>query len=121
MIGDVRISSQVYIGHGAILRGDYGTIVIGEQSAVEEGAIIHINPGVTCELERRVTIGAGAIVAEGAVVSNGKQIPAGIIVAGSPAHEIGKVTERHQKFWDYGKDLYVDLAKRYPAGLQRLE
>jgi carbonic anhydrase/acetyltransferase-like protein (isoleucine patch superfamily) len=150
VIGDVRISSQVYIGHGAILRGDYGTIVIGEQSAVEEGAIIHINPGVTCELERRVTIGhgamihcphiaagavvgigailsfgvsigAGAIVAEGAVVPNGKQIPAGVIVAGNPAHEIGKVTERHQKFWNYGKDLYVDLAKRYPVGLRRLE
>lgn len=150
VIGDVRISSQVYIGHGAILRGDYGTILIGEQSAVEEGAIIHINPGVTCELERRVTIGhgakihcphiaeaavvgigailsfgvsigAGAIVAEGAVVPNGKQIPAAIIVAGNPAREIGPVTERHRQFWDYGKDLYVDLAKRYPAGLRRLE
>ena len=150
VIGDVRISSQVYIGHGAILRGDYGTIIIGEQSAVEEGAIIHINPGVTCELERRVTIGhgamihcphiaagavvgigailsfgvgigAGAIVAEGSVVPNGKQIPAGVIVAGNPAREIGKVTDRHRKFWNYGKDLYVDLAQRYPSGLRRLQ
>ena len=43
IIGDVHIAPQVYVGHGSILRGDYGTIIIGEQSAIEEGAIIHIN------------------------------------------------------------------------------
>ena len=48
IIGDVRLADGVYIGHGAILRGDYGTIDIGPQSAVEEGAILHINPGGCC-------------------------------------------------------------------------
>ncbi|MBN2332068.1 MAG: gamma carbonic anhydrase family protein [Deltaproteobacteria bacterium] len=149
VIGDVRIAPQVYIGHGVILRADYGTIVVEEQTAVEEGAIIHINPGATCLLERRVTIGhgakihcpfigtgavigigailsfqvtvqAGAIVAEGAVVPNGKTIPAHTIVAGNPARVLGPVEERHRTFWEYGKDLYVDLAKRYPGGLRRL-
>ena len=150
IIGDVRLADGVYIGHGAILRGDYGTIDIGPQSAVEEGAILHINPGGCCRLGQRVTVGHGAklhclevadsavigigailsfnvkigewsIVAEGAVVPNGKIIPSGVVVAGNPAREIGKVEERHKKFWNYGKDLYVDLAARYPQGCKRLD
>ena len=150
LIGDVRIADQVYIGHGVILRGDYGTIDIGSQSAVEEGAIIHINPDSVCRLGPRVTIGHGAkihcpvidshavigigailsfnvhvgewsIVAEGSVVPNNKTIPPGMIVAGNPAREIGPVAKRHRDFWQYGKDLYVDLARRYRAGCRRLD
>ena len=150
VIGDVRIGPQVYVGHGVILRGDYGTIEVGPQSAVEEGAIVHINPGATCSMVSRVTIGHGAlvhcpyigpeavigigavlsfnvrvgaraIVAEGAVVPNGREIPPEVIVAGNPAREIGPVEKRHRDFWTYGKDLYVDLARRYPTGLQRLD
>ncbi|MBN2232521.1 MAG: gamma carbonic anhydrase family protein [Deltaproteobacteria bacterium] len=149
VIGDVRIGPRVYVGHGAILRGDYGTIIVGAESAIEEGAVMHINPGTECRLETRVTVGHGAklhcpfigsgavigigailsfnvrvgswaIVAEGAVVPNGKEIPPEVIVAGNPARQIGEVTERHREFWNYGKDIYVDLARRYPAGLERL-
>lgn len=150
IIGDVRLAENVYVGHGAILRGDYGTIDIGPQSAIEEGAILHINPGCCCRLGSRVTVGHGAklhcleiadsavigigailsfnvkigewsIVAEGAVVPNGKIIPPGVVVAGNPAKEISKVNEVHKKFWNYGKDLYVDLAARYPQGCKRLD
>ncbi|MCD6534861.1 MAG: gamma carbonic anhydrase family protein [Deltaproteobacteria bacterium] len=150
IIGDVRLAENVYVGHGAILRGDYGIIDIGPQSAVEEGAILHINPGCCSCLGRRVTVGHGAklhcleiadsavigigailsfnvkigewsIVAEGAVVPNGKIIPPGVVVAGNPAKEISKVNEQHKKFWNYGKDLYVDLAARYPQGCKRLD
>ncbi len=149
IIGDVRLAENVYIGHGAILRGDYGTIDISPQTAVEEGAVLHINPGAVCKIGRRVTIGHGAklhcleiadaavigigailsfnvkvggwsIVAEGAVVPNGRKIPPGVIVAGNPAAEIGKVGDRHRRFWNYGKDLYVDLAARYPEGCKRI-
>lgn len=150
IIGDVRLAEDVYIGHGAILRGDYGTIDIACQSAVEEGAILHINPGAVCRLGERVTVGHGAklhclevaagavvgigailsfnvrvgewsIIAEGAVVPNGRVIPAGVIVAGNPAREIAKVDKRHREFWNYGKDLYVDLAARYPTGCRRID
>jgi carbonic anhydrase/acetyltransferase-like protein (isoleucine patch superfamily) len=149
VIGDVRLASRVYVGPGAILRADYGTIVVDEESAIEEGAILHINPGATCHLERRVTVGhgakvhcprigaeavigmgaivsfgvevgTGAIVAEGAVVPNGKIVPEGTIVAGNPALPVGQVSEKHRDFWKWGKDLYVDLTRRYPHGLRRL-
>lgn len=149
VVGDVRIAGRVYVGHGAILRADYGTIVVDEESAIEEGAIVHINPGATCHLERRVTVGhgakihcprigeeavigigailsfgvevgRGAIVAEGAVVPNGTVVPEDTVVAGNPARPKGPVSAEHRAFWTYGKDLYVDLARRYPAGLRRI-
>ncbi len=44
LIGDVRVGKNCYIGFGAILRGDYGTIFIGDESAIEEGVTIHARP-----------------------------------------------------------------------------
>jgi carbonic anhydrase/acetyltransferase-like protein (isoleucine patch superfamily) len=41
IIGDVRIGKNCYVGWGAILRGDYGTIIIGDETAIEEGVIGH--------------------------------------------------------------------------------
>ncbi len=62
VIGDVEIQDNCYIGHGAIIRGDYGTIHIGRGTAVEEGAILHIRPDGLLELEDHVTVGHGAII-----------------------------------------------------------
>ncbi len=150
VIGDVVIGDGCYIGHGAILRGDYGSIKIGDGTAVEENAVAHIRPDGLLEFEERVTIGHGAlihgklikahavigigavlgfdvvvgrhsIVAEGCVVPSGKVIPDEKIVAGSPYRIIGDIREKHRKFWAYGKQLYVDLAREYPQKLKRLE
>ena len=62
VIGDVVIEENCYIGHGAIIRGDYGTIHIGPGTAVEESAILHIRPDGLLELEDHVTVGHGAII-----------------------------------------------------------
>ena len=67
VIGDVVIGSNCYIGHGAILRADYGRIEIGDGTAIEEGVVVHAPPGDTNRIGRRVTIGHGAVV-------HGKQI-----------------------------------------------
>jgi len=57
VIGEVVIGKDCYIGHGAILRGDYGRIEIGGGTAVEEGAIVHAPPQEINSIGRRVTIG----------------------------------------------------------------
>jgi carbonic anhydrase/acetyltransferase-like protein (isoleucine patch superfamily) len=62
IIGDVKIGNNCYIGHGVILRGDYGTIVIGDESAVEEGVVIHAPPQECCSVGHSVVIGHGAII-----------------------------------------------------------
>lgn len=142
VIGDVIIGDRCYIGHGAIVRGDYGRIVIGEGTAVEEGVIIHAPPGDTQTIGRRVTLGHGAIlhgrsigdlavvgmgavasifsqvgersiVAEGSVVKLNQQIPEKVVAAGNPARVVRAVTDQDEELWAFGKQLYIDLAAKY--------
>ncbi|MDL2286013.1 gamma carbonic anhydrase family protein [Desulfococcaceae bacterium OttesenSCG-928-F15] len=142
VIGNVVIGDNCYIGHGAILRGDYGRIEIGSGTAVEEGVIIHAPPDHTSRIGKRVTLGhgaivhgksigdgavigmgtilsilsevqEGAIVGEGAVVPWGQVIPAKMVAVGNPAKVIREVSDQDTKRWDWGKQLYIDLARRY--------
>lgn len=142
VIGDVSIGDNCYIGHGAILRGDYGRIEIGSGTAVEEGVVMHAPPGEISKVGEKVTFGHGAIVhskeignmavigmgavvsirakigswsivAEGSVVKMQQEIPENVVVAGSPAKVVRGVEERDKEFWTNGKQIYIDLAAKY--------
>jgi carbonic anhydrase/acetyltransferase-like protein (isoleucine patch superfamily) len=142
VIGDVVIGSNCYIGHGAILRGDYGRIEVGDGTAVEEGVIVHAPPGDINQIGKRVTIGhnavahgkkignqsvigmgailsiwseigESAIVAEGSVIKMKQIIPPKVVVAGNPAHIVREISSKDEEFWNWGKQLYIDLAKKY--------
>lgn len=150
VIGNVVIGEDCYIGHGAVLRGDYGDIRIGDGSAIEENATLHIRPGGTLDIGKAVTVGHGAIlhcnkigdnavigmgavvsfdvevgewtiVAEGCVVPAGGEAPAGKIMVGVPAQVAGDVQPRHKEFWTYGKQLYQNLAHLYPGRYERID
>ena len=149
VIGRVRIGAECYIGHGAILRGDYGSIEIGAQTAVEEGVIIHARPDDVTTIGDRVTlghgamvhnatiedgavigmratisdfsvVGAGAIVGEMGLVKQHQKIPPGTIAVGVPVRVVGKVSEKNRDMTVWAKELYVDLARRYPSGLKEI-
>lgn len=142
VIGDVRIGDNCYIGHGAILRGDYGTIIIGDGTAVEEGAVLHAPPEHINRIGLKVTIGHGAIlhgdeigdyavigmgavcslrskvgkkaiVAEGCVIRFHQEVPDSVVIAGNPSKIMRDVSEKDETLWSWGKQLYIDLAKKY--------
>lgn len=151
LIGDVRIGNNCYVGHGAILRGDYGTIEIGSGTAVEEGVVMHAPPGEVCRVGKKVTIGHGAvihssvigdlavigmgsvlsifaevgegtIIAEGSTVKMEQKVASGMVVRGNPAEPVRKATEKDRTFWECGKQLYIDLAQEYiKDGMQRID
>ena len=133
VIGDVRIGDHCYIGHGAILRGDYGVIEIGNGTAVEEGVIIHAPPQDCCSIGNGVTIGHGAIIhakligdrvgiGMGAIVKQGQKIPESILVAGNPAKKIRDVSQREKDFRDRATKIYRDLAHKYcELGMEKIE
>ncbi|MFH1809387.1 MAG: gamma carbonic anhydrase family protein [Pseudomonadota bacterium] len=145
VIGDVHIGARCYIGHGAILRGDYGSIAIGDETAVEEGVLIHARPDDWTRIGKRVTlghgamihnatiqdgavigmravisdfseVGEGALVGEMSLVKNRQKIPPRTVAVGAPARIIGEITAHHHDMTHWAKDLYVDLAARYLGG-----
>lgn len=144
IIGDVRIDQNAYIGHGAILRGDYGTIIIGKGTAIEEGVIVHARPDDKTVFGEYVTVGHGAmihnatignhavigmratisdystvgswtIIGEMTLVKNSQQIPDEVVAVGIPAKIVGQVNEKHKMLWNYGKQLYIEMGQRYNA------
>jgi carbonic anhydrase/acetyltransferase-like protein (isoleucine patch superfamily) len=148
VIGDVTLGEKVYVGPGARLRGDYGTITVGDRSSIEDNCVIHARPGERTTVGEHVTIGHGAIlhnctvrdgavvgmgsivsdyavvgeravVAEGAVVKNKFEVPPRSIAVGVPAKVIGTIDEAYEQTWTRFKDIYVSLAsERYPRGLR---
>jgi len=150
VIGKVIIGDNCYIGHGARLRGDYGTIDIGDFSIVEDNCVMHARPDDICKIGKHVTIGHGAVVhnatlhdwvmigmgaivadfavvgewgvvGEGAVVRNKQEIPAGKVAVGVPAKVIADVRDDYKELWTGYKGLYAKLAKRNMVGLKRVD
>jgi phenylacetic acid degradation protein/carnitine operon protein CaiE len=62
VIGNVIVGKHVYIGPGAVIRGDWGAIIIEDGCNIQENCIIHMFPGVTVILKKGAHIGHGAVV-----------------------------------------------------------
>ena len=113
IMGDVRLACGVNVWPNATIRGDIAPVIIGENSNVQDGAVLHVNHnlpaiigrGVTighnatvhgCTIEDNVLIGMGAVILDGvvvgensiigagAVVSPGTKVPPGSLVVGVP-------------------------------------
>jgi len=150
VIGDVRIGQRCWIGPGARLRADYGTIIVGDGSSIEDNCVLHARPGEVTTVGQDVTIGHGSVihtasiddcavigmsavvsdgakvgrwsvVGEGAVVTQRQEIPPGRIAVGIPAKLLEKpVDDGYKRTWTNFKETYADLAGRYPSGLQEI-
>jgi carbonic anhydrase/acetyltransferase-like protein (isoleucine patch superfamily) len=150
VIGDVTIGKQCYVGPGAKIRGDYGKIVIGNKTSIEENCVLHARPNEICRVGDMVTVGHGSIlhnctvrdyavigmgaivsdyavvgvwsvVGEGCVVKNNQVIEDQKIVVGVPAKVVGEVSEEYKKLWTNYKNIYVKLAKKYPKKLETVK
>ena len=150
IIGDVTIGEECYIGPGASIRGDYGTVVIGDSTAVEDNVVIHARPGEMCTIGNSVTLGHGcvvhnavihdhaiigmgavvsdyaeigewAVVAEGAVVKNSQKIPPRALAYGVPAAiREGHIGNEYMKKWSEYKEIYARLCEKYKSVLEEI-
>jgi carbonic anhydrase/acetyltransferase-like protein (isoleucine patch superfamily) len=147
VIGDATVHARASIWPTTVLRADMGRIVIGEDTSVQDGTIVHLTEGwsetivgarVTvghrvilhgCTvgddcligmgsiLLDNVKVGAGSLVAAGSLVPVGMEIPPGSFVRGSPAVVAGPVKEHHKAMIEGGWRTYTEYAKRYRAQL----
>lgn len=148
VIGDVTIGAGSTVWPGAVLRGDYGTIVVGEKTSIQDGTVVHATrdkptligsrcvvghlahlEGCTVEDDSLVGSGSivlhdaivrsGALVGAGAVVSNGTEVPSRAMALGIPARM--RLDAVPDGTFTEAVEQYAMNGVRFKADLRRLD
>ena len=142
VVGDVTLEEDTSIWFCAVLRGDTDQIRIGRGSNIQDGAVLHADPGSPCVIGAGVTVGHRAIVhgaqvgdnvvvgmgsiilnravigensiiAAGAIVTEDTVVPAGSLVMGVPAKVRRQLSEEEIARNRWAAEHYVANARRY--------
>jgi carbonic anhydrase/acetyltransferase-like protein (isoleucine patch superfamily) len=145
VIGRVELGDDVSVWPTAVIRGDVERIVIGARSNVQDGAVIHADPGkptivgedvvighravvhgtvleegvlvgMGAILLNGVHVGRGSIIAAGAVVTEGTQVPPGSLVVGVPGKVVRALSEAQQATITDNAARYVALKELHRSG-----
>ena len=145
VIGDVTLGARVSVWPTAVIRGDTAAIVIGEDSNVQDGTIVHVDHGVPCTIGARVgighraivhgatvehdsligmgaillnhvVVGTGSIVGAGAVCTEGMVIPPNSLVLGVPGRVVRQTTDAERARIAKTVQSYLDLQAEHRAG-----
>jgi carbonic anhydrase/acetyltransferase-like protein (isoleucine patch superfamily) len=149
VIGRVTLRAGASVWFSCVLRGDVEAIEIGEGSNIQDGTVIHADPGFPVHVGASVTvghnamlhgcqvgdgsligigavvlngarIGRGCLVGAGALVTEGTEIPDGSLVLGSPAKVKKTLSPEQQLALAHNADHYVGNAKRFSEELEAL-
>jgi len=150
LIGDVIVGKDCYIGPNAVLRGDFGRIIMHQGSNVQDTCVVHSFPNKDCVIEQDGHIGHGAIlhgchigrnalvgmnavimddaiigadslVGATAFVKSAFQCPPRSLLAGSPATIKRQLSDQEVAWKSNGTLEYQNLSKRCHASLQLVE
>tara|TARA_B000000441_G_scaffold42172_1_gene27697 strand:- start:1642 stop:2157 length:516 start_codon:yes stop_codon:yes gene_type:complete len=142
VIGNVKLLKDASVWFNAVLRGDIELITVGQGSNVQDGAIIHTDPGFPCTIGKNVTvghlamlhgceigdgslIGIGSVILNGAkigknciigskaLVTEGMEIPDGAMVLGIPGKVKKILNEEEQSVVSLGAEHYIQNYKKY--------
>ncbi|MGH3762224.1 gamma carbonic anhydrase family protein [Actinophytocola sp.] len=145
LVGDVTVEADASVWYGAVLRADFGAIVVRAGANVQDNSVIHVGDG-TCEVGPGATvghlcmvhhctigaqavigngatvldgavIGARALVAAGSTVTPGSSVPPETVAFGSPATRFAPLLGDAKAWVDGNPKIYQDLARRHRAGI----
>jgi carbonic anhydrase/acetyltransferase-like protein (isoleucine patch superfamily) len=148
LIGDVTVEAGASIWFGAVLRADFGSIIVRRGANVQDNVVIHVDADYPTDIGESVTVGHGAViegcriergavigmnaviligavvgeeamVAAGAVVGEGAQVPARHLAAGVPAVVKKELSGRSLEWVRMAAPDYQKLAARYRDELGR--
>jgi carbonic anhydrase/acetyltransferase-like protein (isoleucine patch superfamily) len=139
VIGDVRIGADSTIWPGAVLRGDYGTIIIGERTSIQDGSVIHATDEFStvvgddcvighlvhlegCTIHDRTLVGSGSVVLHEAEVHSGATVGAGAVVRNKmvvPANAMALGVPAVMKLDSCNEDVAVAAAALYASNGRR--
>lgn len=143
--GDVEIKKGASVWFNAVIRGDEGKVIIGENTNIQDNAVIHSDLGAVVEIGDNVTIGHGAVirscrignhvsigmnatimshseigdhcvVGANALVPYRKKFPERSLITGLPARAVRRVEGDLIKANEIAVDIYLDLIKQYKSG-----
>ena len=149
IIGKVVLEENASVWFGATIRGDNETITVGTGSNVQEGAVLHTDPGFPLTIAENVTIGHQAmlhgctigegsligiqavvlngavigrncLVGAGAVVTEGKVFPDNSLILGAPAKAVRELTEADIAGLKRNADVYAERREYFKAQLVRI-
>lgn len=150
VIGSVKLMEKSSIWFNVVIRGDNELITIGPESNIQDGSVLHTDPGIPLTIGRGVTvghkamlhgcqigdyslIGINAVVLNGAkigkhcligantLIPEGMEIPDGSMVIGSPGKVRRELNDSQKKMLEFSAAHYVKNAERYLADLQQVE
>jgi carbonic anhydrase/acetyltransferase-like protein (isoleucine patch superfamily) len=150
VIGDVTLHENSSVWFCCVLRGDADRIEVGAGSNIQDGTVIHADPGFPMVVGASVTVGhnamlhgctigdgslvginavvlngarvgKGCLIGANALVTEGMEIPDGSLVLGSPAKIRGQLSEEQQLALMHNADHYVGNARRFCTELKELE
>ena len=142
VLGDVTLGRGVNIWYGAVLRADEGALILGENSNVQDNAVLHTGPGLDVTVGRGTSVGHGAVVhgctvgdgcligmhatilngavigdgcliAAGALVPENMQVPAGSLVIGVPGKVVRPVSAAQAAAIKANEEEYLELARAH--------
>lgn len=149
VIGRATLSANTSIWPGAVIRADNEPIVIGQGSNIQEGAVLHVDPGCPLTIGQGVTVGHQAmlhgctvhdgaligiqavvlnkavigkncLVGAGAVVTEGKSFPERSLILGAPAKVVRTLSDEEVANLQKSARDYAERASHYKTGLQAL-
>ena len=138
VIGRVHLGARASVWPRAVIRGDTDLITVGDESNVQDGAVVHADTGVPCTVGCRVTIGhlacihgctiedevlvgigaivlngahigTGSLIGAGALVAEGVRIPPGSMVLGIPGRVVRETTADERRSLVASAAHYVEL------------
>ena len=147
LVGDVRVEAEASVWYGAVLRADFGTIIVRRGANVQDGSVLHggadpvteVGEGATvghlCVVHGAVigaealvgngatvldgvVVGPRALVAAGATVPPGTIVPAGTLAAGVPARILGEISGGAKQWVETNPEVYRELARRHAASVR---
>jgi carbonic anhydrase/acetyltransferase-like protein (isoleucine patch superfamily) len=150
LIGSVVLHPRTSVWPGAVIRADNDVIEIGDGSNIQEGAVLHTDPGLKLTIGREVTVGHQAmlhgctiedgaligiqavvlnravigkesLVGAGAIVTEGKQFPPRSLILGAPAKVVRTLSDDDVASIRAGTYTYIERAARYKKDLVPLK
>ncbi len=148
LVGDITLENNVSVWFQVVIRAENDRIHIGEGCNIQDGSVLHVDPGYPLTLARNVSIGhkvmlhgcsigegtlvginsvimngarigRGSLIGANTLISEGKEIPDGVLVLGSPGKVVRELKQEERNYLLQVAAGYVERGKFYKKNLRQ--